>query len=77
VSHACCGRGTVPMLFSSLKPYRIARMDFFYWAAFTLNPAATRSDENGLPEGGAYARQFVRPAQKSRCQQSYGLVRSP
>src|SRR2546422_10601719 len=49
VRHRCGLRGAVPMLFTRRAPNHIARPNFFFRAAFALNPSTPGRDDQGLP----------------------------
>ena len=77
VAHAGVGRDSVPVLLACIESHRIAGMNLFDRATLTLNPAPTGRNQ-GLPvRADVCARQCVRPAQTSRCQQSYVPVPLP
>ena len=44
VSHARCGRSTVPMLLIWREPDDVTGPDLLNWPAFALSPAATGRD---------------------------------
>ena len=48
VCHCFAACGAVPMLFVRCKPNDITRPDFFNRPAFTLRPAETGCDDQGL-----------------------------
>jgi hypothetical protein len=48
MAHAVVGYRSMPMLFSSRKPYGVARPDLFNRSAFPLHPSEARGDEDCL-----------------------------